>query len=217
MSRALLLVLALTLTSTSPAVAGTVVNNPNFLFPTVPYAFSTATNTFTGVGDNGFLVGFPLEETLSATLTVTFTDLGAFVGGTFQVTGEIAGLGIPPASLLMQGEVTGISDIDEAMGPAGVTHFVVDFDLEIDTVHPLLGFAADSGSWIAFVCNPTTLDCGNTGPVSITDLFTTDYINASVPVNNEIRSSQHVPYPAAGLLLGLGFALLAARQRLHRS
>jgi hypothetical protein len=176
----------------------------------VPYEFSTATNTFSGEGDNGELTFPVLDGDVSGTLSVTFTDLGAFVGGTFQLTGEIATLGIPPASLLMQGVVTGISEITETG-----THFLVAFELEIDTVNPLLGFAADIGSWRAPVCH-LQIECPGS-PTDITELFTTDYTGAVIFTNTEIQSFHHVPYPAAGLLLGLGLALLAARQRLHRS
>lgn len=209
MSRALLVVVALTLASASPAVAGTVVDNPNFVLGSVPYEFSTATNTFSGVQTGGFLAAPVLDGDVTGTLSVTFTDPGAFVGGTFQLTGEIASLGIPPASLLMQGVVTGVSTIMD-LGE----HFFVPFNLEIDTVHPLLGFAAETGSWHAFVFSENSGECPGC-PSSIGELFTTDYTDAAAPLNTNVLSSHHVPHPAAALLLGFGLALLAARQRLH--
>jgi hypothetical protein len=192
-------------------MSGTLVDNPNFVFGSVPYEFSTATNTFSGVQGGGFLGAPVLDGNLTGTLSVTFTDLGAFVGGTFQITGEIASLGIPPASLVMQGEVTGISTIMD-LGE----HFFVPFNLKIDTVNPLLGFDAEIGSWHAFVFSRNSGECPGC-PSSIGELFTTDYTDAHAPLNSNVLSSHHVPYPAAALLLGLGLALLAARQRLHWS
>jgi len=213
MSRTLLLALVLTLSSVSSALAGTVVENPNFVFPPVPYSFSTATNTFTGQGSGGFVGAPVLDGDLSGTLNVTFTDLGEFVGGTFTITGAIPSLGIPAGSLVMQGDVTGIAKIE-----ADPEHFAPFFDLEVNMVNPLLGFDADIGTWIAEVCNPTG-DCGefSGGPTSIADLFTTDYTDSHMPLNTFVFTSHHVPYPTAGLLFGLGLALLAARQRLHWS
>jgi hypothetical protein len=216
MSQVLILVLALILASVSPAMAGTIVQNPILATSgSVPYSFSTTTNTFSSEGFGSFNDG--VGGAVSMTLNATFTDLGAFVGGTFEFTGEIPSLGIPAGSLLMQGVVTGVSS-EEVMDTSSgdVTHFRVVFDLDFDTVHPLL-FAADVGIWDAPVCNSTSVeDCGP-GPGSIEDLFTTDYTDSRMPLNTFIFSSHHVPYPAAGLLLGLGLALLAARQRLHWS
>jgi hypothetical protein len=213
MSRALLLIAVLTFTSVSPAAAAPV-PNPSFVFPSVPYSFSTTTNTFEGNASNGLLTSASGEANLSATLSVTFTDLGELVGGTFQITGGIASLGIPAGSLLMQGQVTGILtifDTNDLLSPV--------FDLVVDSVNPLLGFPADIGEWQASVCkfNPQNLPDSANCPASVGDLFTTDYTDVTFPTSSIVRSSHEVPYPAAGLLLGLGLALLAARQRLRRS
>jgi hypothetical protein len=207
-NRALLLAIILILSSISSVLAGPVVQNPSFVFPSVPYSFSTATNTFSGEASGGQLVT-AADSDVSATLNVTFTDLGDFVGGTFSVTGGIPSLGIPAASLLMQGEVTGIATIFDTPDVG----FVPVFDLVVNTVNPLLGFDADIGQWSAAVCNPT-FECSlfSGGPTSLEDLFTTDYTDSHLPLNSFIRTSQ-VPYPAAGLLLGLGVALLAVRRR----
>jgi hypothetical protein len=149
----------------SPALAS-VIQNPTFLFPSVPWEFSTATNTFFGeqageLGSTGLLA--------RGTLRVIFDDLGDFQSGTFEVRR------FSNSGLLLKGTVTGHSAPKEAdLG----THFFTIFELDVDFSSPQLGFTADFGDWHTFVCKGSDPDCGPDGPTSLAGLFTTDYADA---------------------------------------
>jgi hypothetical protein len=89
-----------------------------------------------------------------------------------------------------------------------------------------LPFPVDGGVFEAYVCDPRS-GCGS-GPTSLEDVFTTDYTDASFPINNYLRTwgdvgpaalsllaAVPVPAPAPGVLLGLGMVMLVA-MRLRR-
>lgn len=168
------------------SASASVIANPALLPPSVPWEFSTATNTFSH-GDGS-----------APTLLALFDDLGTFVSGTFEMRG-------PGNVLLLHGAVTGPPNVTDHG-----THFLVVFDLDFDVSSPQLGFTADFGYWEAYVCNATDPDCDGRGPSSAAGVFTTDYADASFPVHNYIYTFAIVPSPAALVLLGLGCAILAA-------
>jgi hypothetical protein len=189
--------LALVAGFTSPAKASVIMENPTFLFPSVPWQFSTATNTFSGeqAGELGSTGLFG-----RGTLDAIFDDLGHLQSGTFEVRG------VSNSGLLLKGTLTSHSPPEDG-GPG--THFFTIFFLDVDFTSPLLGFDADFGEWHTFVCKGSDPDCGPDGPTSLAGLFTTDYTDANMPLFNYLRTFT-IPSPPPGALLGLGVAILLA-------
>jgi hypothetical protein len=85
-----------------------------------------------------------------------------------------------------------------------------------------LPLPVDRGVFEAYVCDPTTNDCPS-GPTSLEGVFTTEYTDASMPLNNYfitfhddvsaalfLLAKVPVPAPAPGVLLGVGMVILVA-------
>ena len=200
----------------APAAVAEVIYNPTLSFPSVPWEFSTRTNTFSGedVGGRFDDISGLME------LRARFDDEGNFRTGTFQYRA-------PDHDLLLLGH----------LGPPSVTpigshidgvnsHYWIIFPLDFQRDN--LPFPVDGGEFWAFVCDPTTGDCGPNGPTSLEGVFTTDYTDASMPLNNYLftwhdegpaasllLAAAPVPAPAPGVLLGLGMVILVA-MRLRR-
>jgi hypothetical protein len=193
--------LALVTGFTTPAPGSEIIQNPNGLFPSVRWDFSTATNTFSGEPVGQFINS---SLVVRGSLQAVFDGLGNFQTGDFELRRD------DNNALLMQGTVTGVSPQDTV----SQTHFRVIFTLDIDFTSPLLGFTAQFGDFEAFVCNGSDLDCqaGSDGPTSLAGLFTTDYTDSFMPLNNLLHTFATVPIPSPlpGVLLGLGVAVLVA-------
>ena len=200
--------LALLAGSTTSASAAEIFHT--FLFGTVPWEFSTVTNTFSGEQVGGLAFSPTLAGTGS--LQVLFDDLGNFQSGTWEVRRY------PDDALLLKGTVAGHNEpVDQ------VEHFWTIFDLGVDFSSPLLGFPVHYAAWWTYICKGgPEPSCGAEGPetveepATVAELFTTDYSDASVPLHNYLFIYTVVPSPSPGVLLGLGLAMLAAI-RMRRS
>jgi hypothetical protein len=155
-------------------------------FPSVPYAFSTLTNTFSGESSSGS-PGIPGH----VTLTVLVDQAGDFTMGSLIFRNL-------DHHLLLLGHVARPS-VEAIVGD----HFFLQFPVTFEVEH-LPGLDAETGVFWAFICRPgDTSDCGPNGPDTSAGLFTTTYTAASVPLNSYlIVDAIAVPAPPADLLLG---------------
>jgi hypothetical protein len=195
----------------APAAVAEVIN-PFLSFPSVPWEFSTQTNTFSGEGVGGLDFSDPDGH---FTLRAKFDDEGDFKTGTFQYRAL-------DNHLLLQGKLAEPSVVAVPSHIEGVnSHYLVRFGLIVHRDD--LPFPVDGGVFEAYVCDPTTGDCGPGGPTSLEGVFTTDYTDAAMPLNNYLITHHDdgpaplflvaqvpVPAPAPGVLLGLGVAILVA-------
>lgn len=191
----------------APAAVAETIENPALIFGSVPWEFSTRTNTFSSGEDAGF------------TLRAKFDDEGNFRTGTFQYRASDNRLLLQ--SNLFEPSLEAVPD-----GDTGVNAFYrIRFGLDIH--HDDLPFLVDGGVFEAYVCDPRS-GCGS-GPTSLEDVFTTDYTGASAPVNNYLftwhdqgpaasllLAAVPVSAPAPGVLLGLGMVVILVAMRLRR-
>lgn len=188
----------------APAAVAEVIN-PTLSFPSVPWEFSTRTNTFSGEGSGGR----DPEIAGQMELRARFDDEGNFRTGTFQVRA-------PDHHLLLQGHVVGQPSILAIQSEFYLIEFGLDFQ------HDNLPFPVDGGVLWAYVCHAGG-ECGANGPTSLEGVFTTDYTDASAPLNNYLFTFHEdgsapllllaeapVPAPAPGVLLGVGMVILVA-------
>ena len=201
------------ITGLAPAAVAEPIENPWLSFPSVPWEFSTQTNTFSGEGGGG-------RDEIAGhfTLRAKFDDEGNFKTGTFEYRA-------PDHHLLLKGLVAGAAVDAVGSHIEGVnSHYWVRFGLIVHRDD--LPFPVDGGDFWAFVCDPTTGDCGPGGPTSLEGVFTTDYTDAAMPLNNYLITYHddvspalllvaQVPAPAPGTLLGVGMVILVA-MRLRR-
>ena len=203
------------ITGLAPAAAAEVIQNPNLVFGPVPWEFSTRTNTFSGEQFGGVSLN---SDGLFA-LSAKFDNEGTFKTGTFQYRAL-------DNHLLLQGK---LSEPSVRAVPDGDinSHYFVRFGLIVHRDD--LPFPVDGGEFNAFVCDSRS-DCGGEhgGPTSLEGVFTTDYMDAAMQLNNFLitfhddvsaasllLASVAVPAPAPGVLLGVGMAILLA-MRLRR-
>jgi hypothetical protein len=201
----------------APAAVAESIQNPTLSFPSVPWEFSTRNNTFSGEGFGGLDFENPDGH---LTLSAKFDDEGNFKTGTFQYRAL-------DNHLLLQGKLSEPSVDAVPSHIEGVnSHYWVRFGLIVHRDD--LPFPVDGGEFWAYVCDPTTGDCGDSGPTSLAGVFTTDYTDAAMPLNNYLLTSHDdgsaplfllaavaVPAPAPGVLLGVGMVMLVA-MRLRR-
>ena len=203
----------------APAAVAEVMN-PTLSFGSVPWGFSTRTNTFSGEEVGGRVDDFVQINGLME-LRARFDDEGNFRTGTFQYRA-------PDHELLLLGH----------LGPPSVTPIGSHIDgvnshywliFPVDFQRDNLPFPVDGGEFWAYVCDPTTGDCGPNGPTSLEGVFTTDYTDASMPLNNylftwhdeepaalPLLAAVPVPAPAPGVLLGLGLVIILVAMRLRQ-
>jgi hypothetical protein len=164
-------------------------------FPSVPYAFSTLTNTLTG-------------EQSGINLTVLVDPTGEFK------LGHIA-FRAPDHSLLLLGQLSAPS-IEHIEGD----HYFLQFPIDVLVEH-LPNLEADTGIFWAFICQPgATSDCGPNGPATETGIFTTNYSEAGVHLNSYLlldATFVPVPAPSSDLLLGAGCLLALVVGRIRRA
>ena len=206
-----ILLLAL-ISGPAPAAVAAVIENPTLLFASVPWDFSTRTNTFSGEGSGGrddelVQIGGQME------LRAKFDDEGNFKTGTFRYRA-------PDNHLLLLGhlEAPSVRAIDSHIEGVNSHYFVI---FGLDFQRDNLPFPVDRGEFWAFVCDPTTGDCGPGGPTGLEGVFTADYTDAAMPLHNYLITYHddvsaalflvaQVPAPAPGVLLGLGVVILVA-------
>ena len=202
------------ITGLAPAAVAEPIENPWLSFPSVPWEFSTQTNTFSGEGGGGRVDEFVQISGLLE-LRAKFDNEGNFKSGTFQYRAL-------DNHLLLQGKLSEPSVVAVPSGIEGVaSHYFVRFGLIVHRDD--LPFPVDGGEFHAFVCDPTTGDCGPGGPTSLEGVFTTDYTDAAMPLNNylityhddvsaalSLLAEVAVPAPAPGILLGVGMVILMA-------
>ena len=204
----------------APAAVAETIENPWLSFPSVPWDFSTRTNTFSGEGNGG------RNDTLvqiggQFTLRARFDDEGNFRTGTFQYRA-------PDHHLLLLGHLIGPPSVQAIGSHVEGVNSLYWIRFSLDFQRDNLPFPVDGGEFWAYVCDPTTGDCGPGGPTSLAGVFTTDYTDARVPLNNYLitwhddvpaplllLAGVPVPAPAAGVLLGLGIVVVVA-MRLRR-
>jgi hypothetical protein len=194
--RSLIAGLALTLCVTAPTEADVI----QLALGSVPYAFSTQTNQFTGAGASCCGDDF----NASAELRAHFDQAGQLLNGQIELHAPDSN------ALLLRGAITGSPAVFEIEGD----HFFLQFPLTF-TVDHLPGEWV-SGSWWAYVCSPPETpgdsDCEGDGPLTAAQLFTTDYTHANVPLNSYLFANVvGIPSPPTAVLLfvGLGAFLVA--------
>jgi len=174
-----------------------VIENPTIIFGSASWSFSTLTNTFSG-GEGGSTS----DGSFAAVggLRALFDDEGVFKQGSVELRDP------SDNHLLLLGKVTGIS-ATAFEGVNGLDDHYLVLARFVPTVQHDLPFPVAFGDFYAFVCSETG-DCDSDGPASVEGLFTTDYADSHVPLNNFIRTF-YIPAPMSLILLGVGLGILA--------
>jgi hypothetical protein len=186
--------------------SASVIENPTILFGSAQWSFSTATNLFTGGGQS--LLPPANAIAVQGSLQALFDDLGNFQSGSVELRR------VSDDHLLLGGDVTGISHTTVSDPPGIDSHYFLIASF-IATVQDDLPFPVQFAEWHIFVCSQTG-DCDTDGPASEAGLFTTDYSESSVAVNNNFRTF-YVPTPPPLVLFAVALGILAlTRSRIPR-
>lgn len=153
--------------------------------------------------DDGTVV---LNVESTASLTGQVDNNGDVIGGTFQLTGTIPGLGIAAPALLASGSL-----LDAEYGVAASGGLLLQILIDLDFVAGALG---DVGNRLYWATNTTISGWAPPGmnewqvaadPSDFSNFTGSQYFFLSAPVD--------VPVPGTLLLVATGLALLATRRR----
>lgn len=188
--------------------SASVIQNPNIFFGSPDWSFSTSTNLFSGGGGGQAAPPAPPVGVLGG-LLASFDDQGDFQSGVLVL------LGGSDSHVALVAKVTDLGLVSVIQDPPGVDqHYFLRADFVTIAQDPSgLPFPVQFGFWDIFVCSQTG-DCETDGPASAAGLFTTDYSDSHVPLNNNLHSFYvRVPAPLSLVLVAIGLGATALRRR----